>query len=260
MVKGMVRESKDLQKYSLFDSIKALLQFTTVLPLGDLAPFEAFARRSWIYPLAGYVTGGLAAVLVICLSILGIPDLAIAVLVLGSVVLLSGANHLDGLLDLGDGLMAHGSQEKRITALTDRQLGTGAFALGAFLLLLTVAFLSVLAPIVMACAILLAEVCGKGTMAFLTAIGRPFHPGLHSTLHAEARPMMLVCTLFLMLPLCVLPVSIELVAVSILMVFLTSYGMRALAYRLFGGVNGDIVGAAHEIMRVVVIGIFAVGM
>jgi len=259
-VKDVERELKQLQKYSLFVSIKALLQFTTVLPLGELAPFESFAKRTWLYPLAGYVTGGITAVLVICLSVLGIPDLVLAVLVLGSVVLLSGVNHLDGLLDLGDGLMAHGSLEKRITALTDRQLGTGAFALGAFVLLLTVAFLSELTPIVMACAILLAEVCGKGTMAFLTAIGRPFHPGLHATLHAEARPMMLACTLFLILPLCVLPVSIELIVVSILMVFFMSYGMRALAYRLFGGVNGDVVGAAHEITRVVVIGIFAMGM
>jgi adenosylcobinamide-GDP ribazoletransferase len=230
------------------------------LPLGGLAPFESFSKRTWIYPLAGYVTGGITAVLVICLSIFGFPDLAIAVLALGSVVLLSGANHLDGLFDLGDGLMAHGSSEKRITALTDRQLGTGALSLGIFVLLLTVAFLSELTPIVMACAILCAEVCGKGTMAFLTAIGRPFHPGLHATLHAEARTMMLVCTLFLLLPLCALPIQIEIIAVSILMVFLISWGMRVFAYKLFGGVNGDVVGAAHEITRVVVIGIFAMGI
>jgi len=30
-------------------------------------------------------------------------------------------HHFDGLLDLGDGLMAHGEREKRIKALTDRQ-------------------------------------------------------------------------------------------------------------------------------------------
>ena len=198
--------------------------------------------------------------MVISLDIFGIPNLVMAVLALGSVVLLSGANHLDGLLDFGDGLMAHGSSEKRIAALTDRQLGTGAWALGMFVILLSIAFLSELTPIVMACAILCAEVCGKGTMAFLTAIGTAFHPGLHATLHAEARAMMLVCTLFLILPLCALPVQNELIAVSILMVFLISYGMRALAYRLFGGVNGDVVGAAHEITRVVVIGIFAMGI
>ena len=244
----------------MFDSIKALLQFTTILPLGKLAPFEAFSKRTWIYPLAGYVIGGITAVLVICLSFLDIPVLAMAVLALGFVLLLSGANHLDGLFDLGDGLMAHGSTEKRITALTDRQLGTGAVTLGVFVLLLSIAFLSELSPVLMACAILSAEVCGKGTMAFLTAIGRPFHPGLQATLHAEASPMMLVCTLLFILPLCALPIPIEIIAASIAMIFLISYGMRALAYRLFGGVNGDVVGAAHEITRALVIGIFAMGI
>ena len=247
-------------KYSPISSIRALLQFTTILPLGDLAPFEAFSKRTWIYPIAGYVIGGVAAILALCLGILGIPSMAIAVLVLGTVILLSGANHLDGLLDLGDGLMAHGSREKRITALTDRQLGTGAFALCVFIILLSIAFLSELSPIMMACAILCAEVCGKGTMAFLTAIGKPFHSGIHATLHAEARERMLLGTVLLCLFLCALPVPIELIVASVLLMILLSLSIRALAYRLFGGVNGDVVGAANEIMRVIVLGIFAIGI
>ena len=257
MVKNMTQEQKD---HGPLNSIRALLQFTTILPLGELAPFEAFSKRTWIYPLAGYVTGGVAAILALCLGALGISNMAIAVLVLGTVIFLSGANHLDGLLDLGDGLMAHGSREKRIKALTDRQLGTGAFALCLFILLLSIAFLMELTPIMMAFAILSAEICGKGTMAFLTAIGEPFHSGLHATLHAGSRETMLLCSVLLCLPLCMLPVPIELIAVSILMMILTSWGMRALAYRLFGGVNGDVVGAANEIMRVIALGVFAIGM
>ncbi|MDR2856004.1 MAG: adenosylcobinamide-GDP ribazoletransferase [Methanomicrobiales archaeon] len=249
-----------VKRCSSLDSVRALLQFTTILPLGELAPFEAFSRRTWIYPLAGYVTGGIAAVLVLCLGFLGISHMIMAVLVLGSVVFLSGANHLDGLLDLGDGLMAHGSREKRITALTDRQLGTGAVALGFFILLLSIAFLTELPPLTMACAILCAEVCGKGTMAFLTALGKPFHSGIHALLHEKARAIMLPCTVLLCFPLCALPVPIELLVVNIVMMVFISYSMRSLAYRLFGGVNGDIVGATHEIMRAVVLGIFAIGM
>ena len=215
-----------VEKYSLLDSVRALLQFTTILPLGGLAPFEAFSRRTWIYPLAGYVTGGIGALLVLCLGTLPISHMAMAVCALGCVVLLSGANHLDGLLDFGDGLMAHGSCEKRIIALTDRQLGTGAVALGLFVILLSIAFLTELPPLVMACAILCAEVCGKGTMAFLTALGKPFRSGIHATLHEKARETMLPCTVLLCFPLCALPVPIELVGFSILMMVLISYGNR----------------------------------
>ncbi|MDD1682010.1 MAG: adenosylcobinamide-GDP ribazoletransferase, partial [Methanoregula sp.] len=38
-------------------ALLALLQFTTVLPLGKPQEFDTFARHSWIYPLAGYVIG-----------------------------------------------------------------------------------------------------------------------------------------------------------------------------------------------------------
>jgi adenosylcobinamide-GDP ribazoletransferase len=186
--------------------------------------------------------------------------MAAAVLSLGCLLFLSGANHLDGLMDFGDGFMAHGSREKRITALTDRQLGTGAVTLGFFILLMSIAFLTELAPLTMACAILCAEVCGKGTMAFLTALGKPFHSGIHAILHENARATMLPCTVLLCFPLCILPVPIELIAVNILLMVLVSYGMRFFAYRLFGGVNGDVVGATHEIMRTVVLGIFVIGM
>ena len=43
-------------------SVRALLQFTTILPLGEPADFDAFAQRSWLYPFAGYVAGAVAAV------------------------------------------------------------------------------------------------------------------------------------------------------------------------------------------------------
>ncbi len=45
----------------ILEPVIALLQFETRLPLGKPAEFGAFARYPWIYPLAGYVTGGIAA-------------------------------------------------------------------------------------------------------------------------------------------------------------------------------------------------------
>ncbi|MGB9175357.1 MAG: adenosylcobinamide-GDP ribazoletransferase, partial [Methanoregula sp.] len=100
-------------------AILSLLQFATILPLGKPQDFEKFARNSWLYPLAGYVIGCLAAVPVIFIA-----DHTIgAAVAVALVLLISGAHHFDGLLDLGDGLMAHGDQEKRVRALTDRQVG-----------------------------------------------------------------------------------------------------------------------------------------
>ena len=43
-------------------AVKALLQFTTILPLGKPADFDCFAAHSWLYPIAGYITGLIAAI------------------------------------------------------------------------------------------------------------------------------------------------------------------------------------------------------
>ena len=43
-------------------SLVSLLQFATVLPLGKAQDLELFASRSYLYPVAGYVIGLLAAI------------------------------------------------------------------------------------------------------------------------------------------------------------------------------------------------------
>ena len=250
-------EPEQQKKYSYVESLRALLQFTTILPIGELAPFDAFSQRTWLYPCAGYVTGGLTAVLILGLGAAGMEGMAAAVLSLGCLLLLSGANHLDGLMDFGDGIMAHGSREKRIKALTDRQMGTGACALGMLVILFTVAVLAELNPIMMVVAVLCAEVGAKGAAAVLTAIGKPFHEGLHATLHAKTQTKMLVCSVILCLPLCMLPIPVWIIGMNLLIMVLVPLCMRFFAYRLFGGVNGDVVGATHEITRAIIIAVVA---
>ena len=101
-------------------SVRALLQFTTILPLGEPADFDAFAQRSWLYPFAGYVAGAVAAVPGLAAWYFGYTNsLVVAAFTLALVIFITGANHFDGLLDLGDGLMAHGSREKRVAARSD---------------------------------------------------------------------------------------------------------------------------------------------
>lgn len=229
------------------DTIRALLQFCTVLPLGRPADFDAFARHSWLYPVAGWVIGGCTAGVALLLS--GNPDLA-AVSAIAAAIVISGANHFDGLLDLGDGLMAHGSREKRVTALTDRQIGAGGVACGILTTLLAVQGLSTVASIPLA--VLTAEVCAKLAMAWITAFGTPFHEGIHAYLHSFAKPwfaglalLPVLPLLFLLDPTSLLKALLATGAVTTLLV--------ALAYRLFGGVNGDVAGASNEITRAAVI-------
>ena len=143
--------------------------------------------------------------------------------------------------------MAHGSREKRVAAMTDRTTGAEAVAAGIVVTLLAFAGLQTAANL--PAAILIAEVCAKVGMSWLTTLGTPFREGIHSYLHGFAKPWFLVPALLLALPLFLLPVPQITIALALAATAVIVALMLALARRLFCGVNGDVVGAANEIVR-----------
>lgn len=231
------------------NSIVALLQFTTILPLGRIREFGDFARHSWVYPIAGYVIGGICAGLV---YFIGQPLVA-ASIAIGILFLISGCNHLDGLMDFGDGLMAHGDREKRIKALTDRQIGTGGIALA--LVITLISFSSLAASSCLVCALLVAEVGAKFSMAFLSTVGSPFHDGLHASIQKYSRPYFPFLAFMLCIPLVFLPVPRLSLAISAIAMVACPVALLFISKRLFGGVNGDVVGASNEITRSIILAI-----
>jgi adenosylcobinamide-GDP ribazoletransferase len=235
------------------EPVIALLQFETRLPLGRPVDFASFARHPWLSPLAGYVVGGMAALAAFLVA----PRPLSAAAGLAVALLVTGFHHLDGLLDFGDGLMAHGSREKRVAALTDRSIGAGGVGLGLSVTLVTFAALFSV-PSVWS-AILAGEVLARLGTAWITVAGRPFREGIHSTLHRNARPEHGLYVILLVLPLLlVLPPGSLALAGGI--TALTVAGMITLGDRLFGGVNGDVAGATHEIARALVIGSLALAL
>jgi len=233
-------------------AVISLLQFTTVLPLGKTRDFSAFARRSWIYPIAGYVVGGISAAAVF---FIGQPLVAGAV-ALGLLYLLSGCNHLDGLMDFGDGLMAHGGRERRVRALSDRQIGTGGVAMA--IVISVISFSALASAPCLPCAILIAEVGGKFSMAFLSTFGKPFREGLHSSIQSHSKPYFPVLAAMLCTPLVLLPVAPSSLAASAAMMITCPLVLLAVSNRLFGGVNGDVTGAGNEITRAAVLALLCV--
>jgi len=225
----------------------SLLQFTTILHLGKSQELESFARHSYIYPCAGYVIGGIVA-----LPVFFIADRTLAAAVaVASILLISGAHHFDGLLDLGDGLMAHGDRERRIRALTDRKVGAGGIAAGIVVTLLLFAGLQTSASVIFA--VLIGEVCAKFSMALLTAYGTPFREGMHSYLHQFSQPYFPLLAALFCIPLVFLPLSPLRLAGAALTMVVCPVILLIVSKRLFGGVNGDVVGASNEITRACVI-------
>jgi adenosylcobinamide-GDP ribazoletransferase len=225
----------------------SLIQFSTILPLGKPQDLEPFARCSYLYPIAGYIIGGIVA-----LAVFFIHDHTVAAAIaIAGLLLLTGAHHFDGLLDLGDALMAHGDREKRIRALTDIHIGAGGVALGVAITVLLFAGLQASPSIIYA--LIIGEVCAKFSMAFLTAYGIPFREGIHSYLYQYSRPYFPAFAAILCVPLVFLPVApVKLAGAGVMMVLCPAI-LLFISRRMFGGVNGDVVGASNEITRACVI-------
>jgi len=224
-------------------SILSLLQFTTILPLGKTRDLEDFARRSYLYPLSGYIIGGLAAVPVLFIAN---PSIAAAGAI-AFLMLLTGAHHFDGLVDFGDGLMALGSREKRIQALTDKHIGAGGVVLGISVTLLLFAGLQGSQSLLVA--LIIGETGAKFSMAFLTSYGKPFRTGIHSYLNGHSRPYFPFIALLLCTPLVLLPLSPLKLTIAALLMIICPTILLIISERLFGGINGDIVGASNELCR-----------
>ena len=117
--------------------------------------------ESW--PFVGWLTGG-AMVLVYSLSMLGLHNLGfVALLVIGSRVLLTGALHEDGLADFCDGMGGGTSRERTLEIMKDSHIGT----YGVIGLLFYFLFLYSVVPHLSPLTLFTADVWAKGVASIL---------------------------------------------------------------------------------------------
>lgn len=232
--------------------MRALLSFFTALPV-RAASLEETAQWAYLLPLVGLFTGVPGAALLL-LGYVAPPGVA-ATLALGTVLLMAGLHHTDGVLDVGDALMARGTPERRRAVLRDTRVGVGG--IGALFLLYAPALAALVAlteasPARAALALLAAEVCARSGMLLTLAFGKPaeqdsasapFARSLKGTHRAAGTALSMLLPLPFVLPLGGLtPLAILSVALIVLI------SLRV-TRRAFGGIGGDAVGATGEACR-----------
>ncbi len=107
------------------ERILAALMFFTRLPfhrIRQVSP-QAFRHVTVYWPLAGYLTGGLMA-LVFFLSSLVLPPMTAIILAIASRLLLTNALHEDGLADFLDGMGGGSSREHTLMIMKDSHIGS----------------------------------------------------------------------------------------------------------------------------------------
>jgi adenosylcobinamide-GDP ribazoletransferase len=198
-------------------------------------------------PVAALLGGALSVPVIASL-----PPVTTAIFVPIWLLLLTGITHLDGLADLGDAGVVHGTPDTRRSVMRDTTVGVGALAAVVLAIaglvlaahrLATIPRWSALAIIVTA------EVGAKLGMLAIAALGTATHDGLGSQLTEETGPRTLALGC-----LCTLPVAglswpgVEAPA-ALAGALLGTGAVLAWSRRNLGGVSGDVFGATNEIAR-----------
>lgn len=231
--------------------LRETVGFLTIIPTGERGLSDA-PSYMFTFPLIGILIGslsGLAAAVFFHL----LPSLVAGTLTLGSLLVITGLHHADGLIDFGDGLMKMGRPSEKIRAMRDENVGAGGCALGFVVILTTVFAISSLGKIIVG-SLVVCEASAKFSMVMEARMGRSAGRGTNTAFIETVEGASGTIQLFLALvaslvpaiwifgPKGIFPLLGSVVTVSILV---------SLSESSFNGLTGDVFGATNDISRMV---------
>jgi adenosylcobinamide-GDP ribazoletransferase len=234
--------------------LKNLLSFLTVFPVAmDKDMLTDCARNMWAFPLIGALIGLLGG-LFGWVAFHFLPGIVVGAIVLALLLWMTGLHHTDGLLDFGDGVMAHGTAEHKIDVMHDQLTGAGGLTLGILTILITALAIGQLDVRLILPGVLVVELCAKLSMVVVAWAGKSVHQGMNSpfleAMHGRNGNARLVVAL-------VISFVIGLLLLRFVGVFVVFTGiiiglvMVVVAHKHFNGVTGDVFGATNELTRLV---------
>jgi adenosylcobinamide-GDP ribazoletransferase len=220
------------------------------------------AQSMWAFPLIGSFVGLLAGVFGwVALQLL--PSLVVGALALTLLLWITGLHHTDGLLDFGDGIMVHGSPERKIEVMHDQLMGAGAIGLALTTYLITAfafaelerkMFIANFAVTLIFPALIVVELCAKLSMVVAAWAGKSVHQGMNSAfleaMHGSKGNLRLIVALAISFAIALLLLSWAGIFTVLVAVF-TGLLMVAIAHKHFNGVTGDVFGATNELSRMI---------
>jgi adenosylcobinamide-GDP ribazoletransferase len=238
----------------MFKEVKSLFSFLTILtPTMDEDCFTVAAKTMFLFPLIGAFIG-LMAGLFGWLTSMVLPSLVVGGLVLGFLLLITGLHHTDGLLDFGDGVMAHGSPERKVEIMRDQLTGAGGLSLGILTFLITAFSIAELDAGTIIQGLVVVEVSAKLSMVIGAWAGKAVHEGMASpfleAMHGKKGTARLVASLAISFGIAI-PLLWFAGVIVLLAAIITSLIMVGISHKHFNGVTGDVLGATNELTRMV---------
>ncbi len=260
--------------------LRAGIGFLTTIPM-RLGPddFFCFTERIYIFIIVGMLAGAILGVSGYLLQIF-LPATIVPVLVIACIYLLTGINHLDGLSDLGDGVIANGPREKKVAAMKDVHAGAGGILFIGMNLLLLYSIISLFTNmgLILLFPLFVAEICAKVAITTVASFGKSAHEGMGSIVINGAKKehyflgiLLAIAAAFLAMAFWTLSTSSYngitldglflillraftmgiLGLLAVISALLVGLAFISIGDRHFGGVSGDVMGASNEAARIV---------
>ena len=255
---------------SVLCALKGMFSFFTMIPINiEQKHMDDMNRCFWLVPVIGLFYGIFAA-LVFVLANEYLTTFIAAALTLFLMAFMNRVLHLDGTIDIGDGLTVTGNQEKHVRALKDTLIGAGGMAAGLFVVLLTFSEYVSLGSVSFLFFGLSTEILARNAQVSAATFGIAGH-GMagDSVRYTTAKSLVLssiLTAVLLALSYFVSTVITKEVLngvvddaylIGIIIGFFVSivwgFIMSRIANRNFGMVNGDVLGATNETSRVIIL-------
>jgi adenosylcobinamide-GDP ribazoletransferase len=255
-------------------TFRDLLSFLTIISWDGKEDFIFnTADHVYLFPLMGGFIGLLGAAYYVGASyvvrfLLGLVNLVIAVptgfllklavaaMTVAFLLVLTGLQHFDGLIDLGNAFGLRNLHDRKMVAHAWTVTYSGAL-LAIIVEFAAFAGLFFISPLFAFGAIVAAEVSAKLSMVTILWVGKPAHKGLGSMFLQRAKKKLNIIAYALSV-LIVYPFFgftnhiLGLVAVGVVLVSIpVALVMDKVADRVFGGVSGDMIGATDEVAKAV---------
>jgi adenosylcobinamide-GDP ribazoletransferase len=229
----------------------AALQFLTVFPtpLRHEVTAKALSQSLTYFPLVGLILGAILLGLYYGLTLILPPSVVNALLII-ALVILTGAHHLDGLIDTCDGVIAGKSKDERLAIMSDSQVG--AFGIVGAILLLLLKYVSLSSAAILP-ALLLMPTLSRWTMVsiiFTFPYAKSSGMGLAFKQGANWQRLTIATAIALIAAVALLKWwGLALMAA----LWLIAFGISSYFRSRLGGLTGDNYGAINELTEVLVL-------
>jgi adenosylcobinamide-GDP ribazoletransferase len=241
-----------LARISPITQIRLAASFLTIIPVGGNSATAAEVAGSfgW-FPMIGFILGGLLAGADYVLAFF-VANAVRSILLVLALTAITGAIHIDGLADTADALGAGRDRVKALGILRDSRIGTFGAAAVFFVLALKVASLAAASHSRQIALYLAPGIARWAMVAVPYKLAYLREGGAGSALLGDqAGRNLRVASIVTLLAL--LPAGFMLVIRGAVVAMILVWMVRVFYARWLGGVTGDLIGAAGEIVEAAVL-------